>query len=158
MTAFVFNAGEMERQLAEAVNRALSNSEVLAAVNGAMASRLHDIVLKNIGDTGIDRPNAWAPLSKRYAKRVKRSHATLRVSGDLIRSIRSAADWSHGEVWQDDSSVEYGPAHQFGEGHMPLRPFFPIVGDGLTEFAEAQLTEAAQTALDDAMQSSYDRD
>lgn len=149
------DVGRLQADMGEALRQALENPTVLEAVHEAMGSAFHTIVLQNFGDSGVDRPTAWPALSPRYAKRVKRSHATLVLSGELMRSVKSEATSDHAHIWSD---TEYSAAHQFGEGRMPERPFFPIQGDSLTDYAEQQIVEAVQRTLADTFSSPYNED
>lgn len=104
-----------------------------------VGAKLKWLTVQNFGISGTGRPSAWKPLSKRYAKRVGRETATLEASGELMRSLRVGQP--NGEsitVYSDDPKAGY---HQFGEGHNPLRPFFPITTDG-------QLTVRARNILE----------
>lgn len=94
---------------------------------GAILKRL---TVDNLGFTGPGRPSQWAPLSPRYAKRVKRPEATLDLTGDLLRSLRVGSPDGEGiDVYTDNV---YAEAHQNGNParNLPARPFFPILPDG----------------------------
>ncbi len=88
------------------------------------------LAVQNFGYSGTDRPSPWKPLSKDYAKRVKRSTATLDLSGELLRSIRVSPPTNTSiEVYTNNT---YAEAHQNGRpaGNLPKRPFFPIDSAG----------------------------
>lgn len=121
-------------------------NELRLAAQSAMAETFYSIVRGNFGATGIDRPIEWVPLSDKYAKRVKRDYPTLFLSGDLESSVMwDGSDLDAGVVWTDNP---YAVAHQDGSGTLPARPFFPITAAGeLTDFAQSQVVEAAETAI-----------
>lgn len=108
-----------------------------------MGAALKLDTVSNFGITGTDRPSPWKPLSKRYAKRVGRTHATLDLTGALMRSLRvGQPDGDSITVSTDDPKAAY---HQNGEGNNPLRPFFPLLPSGqLTPRAMRRVETAAQ--------------
>lgn len=114
-------------------------------VEESMAIAYKDLVISNFGDFGIDRPTVWAPLSKRYARKVNRSHATLHVSGALMGAVNQKDN----VVSVSDASVPYAVVHQFGGGNnIPARPYFPFDENGQpTVFAQQYMQETAQEAL-----------
>ena len=119
----------------------------------AMAMALQDVVFANFGQTGIDRPEPWAPLSPRYAKKVGRTFATLEVSGDLKNQVRiDDTDLDKTRVYANNSEVPYVLAHQFGyeQNNLPARPFFPITADGeLTDFSQREIHAAALKSIEE---------
>jgi phage gpG-like protein len=149
--SFNIPAGElegMEKFLYDAL------AEVRPQVHQAMGQRFHDVVLNNFGFTGVDRPNAWAPLSPAYAKKVGREVATLFVTGALKDSIMVGG--AYGEsvtVSVSDASVPYATVHQTGGVRMPKRPYFPINDNGeVLPWTQSQVVEAAQTAIERAFE------
>lgn len=156
MIVLTLSESQLEQGFTEAVSEILNDPELLTAIHEAIASRVHSIVLKNFGESGLDRPSSWSPLSPRYANRVKRTFATLELSGNLKRSVRSTSSPAEAVIWQD-SSVPYGAAHQFGSEKLPARPFFPMVGDGVTPFVEQQISEAVEESITEFFASRYDR-
>lgn len=125
--------------------------EVKIKVQSAMAETLFNIAWNNFGFDGEDRPTQWPALTEKYAKRVKRSDATLILSEDLIESLKWDGSNADAAVVYNDSP--YAVAHQFGvpENNLPPRPFMPIQGDGLTPYSEARVIEAAGKALEEAL-------
>ena len=119
----------------------------------AMAIRLSDIVLQNFGTEGIDRPTEWPQLHPVYAATHHDGDRTptLVLSGELRSSID--VELGKPEYASVFTNCPYAAAHQYGESenpdqNLPARPFFPITEDGeLTEYAQAQLVEAAEQAL-----------
>ena len=94
--------------------------------------------LENFGVSGTNRPRVWPPLSKDYARKVKRDYATLDVSGELKNSI--TVEVAETSIVATDEKASY---HQLGEGYNKERPFFPISKDGeLTEYCQQRITEA----------------
>lgn len=90
---------------------------------------------------GTLRPAQWAPLSKDYAKWKYRKTGVgvvnLVLSGRLGDSITSVLNSpTESEVF---STVEYAEAHQVGSGRLPARPYFPVVGGRLTQYAEDRI-------------------
>src|SRR5574343_197752 len=92
--------------------KAISSGEGLANPLIAGADELVRITKENMGDSGIDRPHEWEKLSKRYAKRLKRPHATLVLDGTLRDSVKR--DDPSGNSIQVGSDVVYASAHQYG--------------------------------------------
>jgi phage gpG-like protein len=116
---------------------------ILAAVGETVAL----ITRENFGEWGVDRPEAWPALSKKYAKKVKRPYATLFVTGDLYNSIQSLPPTNDSvTVIAADEKASW---HQLGEGHNPPRPFFPVTADErLTPYAEAAILAAIEQELE----------
>ena len=122
-------------------------------MQAAMAAAYVDVVASNLGNSGVDRPFAWAPLSPAYAKKVGRSYATLYVSGDLARAVKVDNSLAqHSTVSVSDDDCPYACAHQFGypPRNLPARPYFPFdptTGE-TTPFTMELVQQAAQDALD----------
>ena len=84
-------------------------------------------VFEDIGDLMVEsirqnfraggRPSAWPKRKERKSKRL------LRESGRLERSIKAEAD---GDSVVIGSDLSYAAAHQYGEGHLPERPFLVV--------------------------------
>jgi hypothetical protein len=95
-------------------------SRLLAGVGTAA----RDCTLENFGATGTNRPNEWPALSERYAKKVKRTYATLEVTGELKGSIGFPnIEGNSVSITAGDEKASY---HQIGEGNNKLRQFFPV--------------------------------
>jgi len=121
----------------------------ISAVETAMAYRFLSITDHNFGFGGEDRPTPWPALSSKYAKEFHDGNRIPKLifSGDLQRSIQIKESSGDGaEVYTDN---EYATEHQCGvpEINLPARPFFPIVGNSLTPYAEMQCLDAANNAL-----------
>src|SRR5574343_1931252 len=83
-------------------------------MQAAMAAAYVDVVASNLGESGVDRPFAWAPLSPAYAKKVGRTHATLYVTGELARAVKVDDSLAqHSTVSVSDSDCSYAVAHQY---------------------------------------------
>ena len=72
------------------------------------------------------KEHIWPALSKAYAKKVGRTYATLKVSGDLFNSIKANTprnNWV--EVY---TTNKYAAAHMLGyePRKLPKRNYFPI--------------------------------
>ncbi len=111
---------------------------------GAGGAELLRLSRENFGVSGPERPIEWAPLSKDYAKRVKRTYATLDLKGDLYRSGRLNVSDDRAVVSFEDRKASW---HQFGEGKMPPRPFMPMYGNRLSPSAERRVTTAMALEL-----------
>lgn len=121
-------------------------------VQAAMGEMFLSITRSNIGDFGLDRPLDWPPLSPAYARKVKREHATLYVSGRLENAIKLEVSHEAAKVSTSDDSVPYAIVHQFGGGNnIPARPYFPILNSEVTPFTQQQIKEAAEAALEGAL-------
>lgn len=118
--------------------------QVRSNVQLAMGSEFQEAVWDNIGDSGLDRPVPWPPLSPKYARRVGRNHATLYVSGALKHSIKLDNSDPEGCLVFFDGSVPYGMVHQFGGGNnIPARPYFPVDESGEVMPRTRERVEAA---------------
>ena len=136
-------------QYDEGVTQALMD-EVRLGCQAAMAYRFASIVNQNFGFSGEDRPEDWKPLSYQYAKEFHDGNRipTLQLTGDLQQSIQIEDNNPEAAtVWTD---CPYAVKHQYGDEstNLPARPFFPIVGDSLTAYAEAECVAAAQNELE----------
>jgi phage gpG-like protein len=112
------------------------------AILRKVGAKLKFLTVQNFGFNGTNRPSQWAPLSPRYSKRVKRSIATLELSGDLFRSLRVGEPDGNSITVSTDN--KYAAAHQNGNERLPARPFFPITPDGsATPYAQRVLETTA---------------
>lgn len=129
-------------------------------VQAAMAEAYYDVVYGNIGDVGVDRPLFWPPLSKHYAEKVNRSHATLFVSGQLLNAIKlDTSSDEQSTVSVSDQDCPYAVAHQYGypPKNLPARPYFPFdpsTGE-TTPFTMMAVQAAAEFAFSVAMRENY---
>lgn len=135
---------EMSQEVADMLNACRQ------PVQGAMGEAYFEIVRSNFGDVGVDRPISWLPLSWSYAQRVKRSNATLYVTGRLESAIQfSNADPNEATV--SVSGVPYAAAHQYGyaPNNLPPRPYFPFnpYNGETTPFTLNVVKEAAEKEL-----------
>lgn len=112
------------------------------AILRKLGAKLKFLTVQNFGFSGTNRSSTWSPLSPLYAKRVKRSVATLELSGDLFRSLRVSAPDGNSITVSTDSP--YAETHQKGYKHVPARPYFPILPDGsATPYAQRVLETTA---------------
>ena len=131
-------------------------AEVKQRVQGAGAEAYFTIVRGNFGDTGIDRPTSWLPLSWAYAQQVKRAHATLFVTGRLENAVKfDNSNPQEGVVSVSDSDCPYALAHQYGypPKNLPARPYFPFSPETgeTTPFALASVAAAMEQELAEAL-------
>lgn len=100
----------------------------------AMGALLRDATIRNIGNSGPDRPNAWSNLTPEYAKRIGRTHATLIMTAAERIKEGKAASLPHlrdmisvtgatGEKATVTADVTYAAKHQL---RGPRRPYFPV--------------------------------
>lgn len=100
----------------------------------AMGAILRDGTIRNIGNSGPDRPNSWPQLSAAYAKRIGRSHATLIMTAAERAREGKATGLPHmrdrisvSSVTPDKATVTaditYASKHQL---NRPRRPYFPV--------------------------------
>lgn len=117
-----------------------------------VGERFAEAAKENIGHSGPDRPTRWKSLSSKYAKRVKRPYATLKVSGALQDSIHSQTPTESSVTVVADS--DYAAVHQLGGGNnIPERPYFPVTASGqLTAKAEAELTAIVESEISRLLQ------
>ena len=118
-----------ESEIAEQIRAAVP------VVQAAMAEMYRDIVIGNLGPSGVDRPITWEPLSNRstvgraYIKQVGRSYATLYETGKLASAIRmDNSSVEQSTVSVSDEDCEYAVKHQYGfpPQNLPARPYFPF--------------------------------
>lgn len=116
----------------------------------ALGAKFKFLTVRNFGYSGNSRPVPWKPLSKPYAKRVKRDVATLELSGELFRSLRvSPPDGRSIDVFTDNI---YAEAQQNGNKNLPARPFMPINPDGSAiPYAQRVLETTAALTLQSQM-------
>ena len=146
---FTFDANRLEGLVEEKME--LAKLRVVYAMTG----EVYDIVMKNFGPIGIDRPLPWAPLSNRapyfYAQQVGRQFATLRVTGAMEQAVRHQISPDGGSVTLSDEDCRYATRHHFGdpEKNLPIRRVFPINLDGsITDYTRAAVLDAATKALE----------
>lgn len=127
--------------------------ELKIAAQDAMAIAFSDIVLKNFGEEGINRPTDWAYLTPNYAEEFHEGDRTptLVLSGDLRAATNvELGNQDHASCYNDS---DYAAEQQFGNPskNLPARPFFPIVGTiddfELTDYAADKCFESAQSAI-----------
>lgn len=137
---FHIDAKEVENVLREKLDKAIPSAQV------AMGMAVYEIVMGNIGDMGADRPSVWPPLSPAYAKRVKRKHATLEVTGALRSAVKMTDTREASIVSISNADCPYALVHQYGGGNnIPARPYFPINENGeVTPFTQAWARDAAR--------------
>jgi phage gpG-like protein len=75
---------------------------------------------------------------------VKRSYATLELSGDLFASGRLDVNEDRALVSFEDNKASW---HQFGTGKMPARPFMPFWGNQLSDYAQRRVITSMQMEL-----------
>ena len=112
---------------------------------------LQDISVLNFGEVGIDRPEPWKELSKKYADNWKYGDATpnlilseekhrIRNGGKkhLIDSFVHTFDENGATL---TNTAPYADAHQLGYG-ISRRAYYPVNESGeLTPFAEERLKQ-----------------
>lgn len=157
---FRFNLSErnLQAQFRPAFQK--MEADIRRKVLFAMGSEFKRIVIGNFATHGSFSPTPWAPLSKRYQKRMARtdqrtptyvgSQATLFRSGKLFRSVKLTVSDTKAVI-SEGEGLSYAETHQFGLNGVPARPTFPIHGNFaagvLTPFAEKKMIEAAEKAL-----------
>lgn len=132
--------------------RASLNGQAQRRVTMAMGKAFFDISRANLGVSGVDRPTPWPALSERYKRQLQRNSPgsplipTLLRSGSLLNSIRIQSDSTSCKVY---SNSPYAASQQYGyKGrNLPARPYFPIVGDELTVFANGKVLAAANSEM-----------
>ena len=146
MSITVSIANEELAKMTDAILGAIESAQ--PAVEEHMAKVYCDIVKSNIGDSGPAREIEWAPLVPWYAKKVGRSHATLRVTGELLASIKPVQNTV-------EANSSYAAAHQEGvlSKNLPRRPFFPMkANNDPTEYAQNAMQNAAADKLSEVLQ------
>lgn len=109
------------------------------------------ITWENFGEAGSNRPFGWPPLSPKYQKAIGYyGPPKLILNGDLISSVKVQ------ELTDDTvtvgSDIEYASIHQFGEGIVPARPYFPFYGDAIgdatmTPFCERRVNQVVENTV-----------
>lgn len=92
------------------------------------------ITRESFGANGTNRAKPWPALSAAYQKRIKyHGPPKLIRTGVLMNSIRLAVDNNdYAEVFTE---CPYASVHQYGGNHIPARPFFPVLGIQITQYA-----------------------
>ena len=127
-------------------------ARVKVPCQAAMANAFAGVVDSNFGSAGNegqDRPIEWENLrSKKYAKRVGRTHATLELEGELRSSVYVLPDGEDAAIVETLHS--YAGTHQFGDTSRNIaeRPFFPIMGNEVTEFTTQKCLESCAAELE----------
>ena len=128
-------------------------------VQQAMAEMFKDIVMSNFGESGLDRPAPWPPLSDRseigraYIRKVGRTYATLYETGLMAGSVNQTNTPAGSSVSLSDQDCPYATRHHEGSELLPRRRVFPILDDGnITEKSKEMVLDAARLALQEAMQ------
>ena len=122
----------------------LQGLEELTANGSSLFQAVGEVVkectLENFGPSGTNRPKIWEPLSKDYARKVKREYATLEVTGALKSSVEVEPPSADSiTITATDDKASY---HQLGEGRNKERPFFPISADGdLTGYCQNHIAD-----------------
>ena len=105
---------------------------------------VYDVTVLNLGDTGIARPEEWAPLTTNYAAEYHDGNRTptLILSGELRNGFVVDFDESSATL---TNTVPYADKHQFGDPikGLPSRPFYPVDESGMnfTPFMENRLSD-----------------
>ena len=116
-------------------------------------NEIRAITQENFGKEGIDRPKYWPVLNSKYADKWKGGDTTptLTMSDTmhnlrnpdlphLIEMFRTVVTDSHAMLTNDSP---YADAHQLGYG-LPERPYYPVIGDSLTPYAEQMVEGVLQ--------------
>ena len=121
-------------------------------VQGAMGETFKDIVMRNFGPDGIDRPFPWQPLSNNYANKVGRAYATLRETGLMQSAVKLNHTEDASTVSLSEADCPYATYHHFGDGNLPHRRVFPIRMDGtITDYTHDSVMESAFHAMEEAL-------
>lgn len=109
------------------------------------------ITRESFGANKENRPVEWSPLSEKYKKALRRKSfgtplvPTLLRAGTLMNSIRVRVDNdSYAEVF---TTCDYARTHQFGFHGVPARPYFPVINDQLTPYANSRITQKLQNQI-----------
>ena len=108
-------------------------------------------VVESFAVRAFDEPNL-RPTSWPARKPSKATNPLLIKSGDLRQSIHTQV------IGNDEAKVGtpkvYGAVHQLGSrnGHIPARPFFPVLDDQLTGNAQAEIRDVVDALVGGAGQ------
>jgi phage gpG-like protein len=113
--------------------------------------RIQDITQQNFGTTGIDRPQEWPQLKKRYAAEFHDGDTTPTLMLDeekhtLVNgAVPHLVDSFRAEATENSASLTnespYADVHQLGLGAVPARPFYPVQGSELTPKTEKEVRD-----------------
>lgn len=94
-----------------------------------LGEKFLELTLSNFGANGENRSTPWKSLSKKYAKKVGRSYATLDRTGALKESIKLKITSEYAII---STSNKYAAAQAFGyrPRNLPARNFWPIQNYG----------------------------
>lgn len=145
-----------ERALGQLMTAKLASTQI--PVQTGMGEQLKDIVMSNFGETGVDRPAPWPPLSDRsevgraYIRKVGRSYATLHETGAMAGAVRQDNELTGSEVSLSDTDCKYATIHHTGSSLMPRRRVFPILDNGeITAFSKEAVLDAAKQVLQEQL-------
>lgn len=146
------------QDLNAALRPALSQEGVHRMLN-AMGRRLINIAKGTFGPGGVNRAKPWPALSQRYMKRIKYFGPPKLI---LHRNMIQEFDMRYrtGDTVTVSNESPYAAIHQFGGwhhfedgvAHIPPRPFFPVLGNQLTPYAQRELVSAAESELQRMLQ------
>lgn len=115
-----------------------------------MIGEIQDITQQNFGPSGIDRPKPWSPLSPQYASEWKDGDTTpTLMMSDEKHELRNPLlphliDCFDAKVNENKAELTnrspYADGPQLGYG-QPERPYYPVIGDELTPYAESRMKE-----------------
>jgi phage gpG-like protein len=138
---------EVTSQIDNIINTfSTANSKILLETIGNEFLRR---TLNNFGGNGQDKEKEWPPLSKAYAKKVKRSKATLYDTGALKDSIKLQIRPEFALVYTRN---KYAAAQAFGykRNNLPPRNFWPMQTYGTPNYS--RLVFSADFAVYHALQ------
>ncbi len=145
-----------EAELADTITSHLT--AVVPAVQHGMAEMFKDVVMSNFGQTGIDRPEPWPPLSDRseigraYIRKVGRTFSTLYETGLMASAVRQTDSPDGSSVSLSDQDCPYATRHHEGTEILPRRRVFPILDDGqITDKSKEMVLDAAKISFQEAM-------
>ena len=141
-----------EQELMDVIGQKLD--AVRVPCQEAMADAMYDMVMENMGqEDGAYRVVWKKDLNPKYVKWLQkkgkgRSFATLVLDGTLRDSVEKRSFTDYAEVFSD---CDYAAAHQWGEGKMPQRTFFPMTNDGVSLKAQEVCKKACQNKLNELL-------
>jgi phage gpG-like protein len=121
----------------------LADSALQRRIVQAMGTVVESLAVRAFDEPSL-RPTSWPAR--------KASNPLLIKSGDLRQSIHTQV------IGNDEAKVGtpkvYGAVHQLGsrKGHIPARPFFPVVHDQLTGHAQAEIRDVVDALVGGAGQ------
>ena len=125
--------------------------KVKVPCQAAMAQAFRGVVNANLGDAGVQDKPDWSPVTSKYAKRVGRTDATLRLTATEAAKVGGIPELLYDstgvEVTNPDASFVWNGC-EYAEKQQDARRFFPIVNGEVTQATQDVCVDACRKELE----------